>query len=158
MYEISHFIVRFAAPADLPAMLALYAHLNPDDQKAQETKAETAWDALLSSSLVKVFVAEMDGAIVSSCTIVIVPNVTRGVRPYALIENVVTHGDYRGRGLGHAVLAAALDAAWERDCYKVMLATGSPRPETFRFYEGAGFVRGGKTFFEARPAAKTSQV
>jgi hypothetical protein len=30
------------------------------------------------------------------------------------------------------------------------LATGSRREETPRFYEGAGFERGGKTFFQVR--------
>jgi hypothetical protein len=47
-------------------------------------------------------------------------------------------------------LASALKAAWDANCYKVMLATGSPKPETLRFYESAGFERGGKTFFQAR--------
>jgi hypothetical protein len=49
-----------------------------------------------------------------------------------------------------AVLSAALETAWRADCYKVMLATGSRREETLRFYEAAGFDRGGKTFFQAR--------
>jgi hypothetical protein len=40
---------------------------------------------------------------------------------------------------------------WKAGCYKVMLATGSRREETLHFYEGAGFDRGGKTFFEAHP-------
>jgi GNAT superfamily N-acetyltransferase len=62
---------------------------------------------------VNVFVAESEGVIVSSATITIVPNVTRGARPYALIENVVTRGAHRRRGLGRAVLAAALAAAWD---------------------------------------------
>ena len=50
----------------------------------------------------------------------------------------------------HQKLSATLKAAWDANCYKVMLATGSPKPETLRFYESAGFERGGKTFFQAR--------
>jgi GNAT superfamily N-acetyltransferase len=67
-----------------------------------------------------------------------------------VIENVVTHAQHRQAGLGRAVLSAALDAAWQADCYKVMLASGSRREATLRFYEGAGFERGGKTFFQVR--------
>lgn len=67
-----------------------------------------------------------------------------------VIENVVTHADYRRLGLGQRVLAHALDAAWQADCYKVLLATGSKQETTLRFYEGAGFHRGGKTYFEVR--------
>lgn len=47
-------------------------------------------------------------------------------------------------GLGRAVLHAALDKAWNADCYKVLLATGYRRESTLRFYEGAGFQQGGK--------------
>jgi hypothetical protein len=50
---------------------------------------------------------------------------------------------------GEAACTAALDAAWEAGCYKVMLASGRDEG-TLRFYETRGFKRGGKTFFEAR--------
>ena len=142
--------IRLARRSDLAGMLALYRHLNPDDPAPEPTKAETAWLALIGSDFTKVVVADAAGVLVASCTLVIIPNLTRGARPYGVIENVVTHADHRRTGLGRAVLSAALDAAWEADCYKVMLATGSRREETLRFYEGAGFERGGKTFFQVR--------
>ena len=142
--------IRPAGRADLAAMLALYRHLNPDDPEPDPARAGAAWSALLSSDLATVFVADSAGVLVSSCVLVIVPNLTRDARPYGLIENVVTHPDHRRTGLGRAVLAAALDAAWQAHCYKVMLATGSRREETLRFYERVGFQRGAKTFFQAR--------
>jgi GNAT superfamily N-acetyltransferase len=143
-------IIRPATRDDLAGVLGLYRHLNPDDPQPDAKRAEAAWSAILGSGLTTVFVAESEGVTVSSCTLAIIPNLTRGVRSYGLVENVVTHPDHRRRGLGRSVLAVALKAAWDADCYKVMLATGSRRPETLRFYEGAGFERGGKTFFEAR--------
>jgi GNAT superfamily N-acetyltransferase len=133
-------------------MLALYRHLNPDDPVLTPDQADAAWSAMFGSDMMTVFVAEADEALVSSCTLLVIPNLTRGARPYALVENVVTRADYRKRGLARAVLEAALDAAWAADCYKVMLATGSKNPETLRFYERSGFERGGKTFFQARRA------
>jgi GNAT superfamily N-acetyltransferase len=142
--------IRLARHTDLAGMLELYRHLNADDPAADPAKAEKAWLALIGSDFTKVVVADAAGVLVASCTLVIIPNLTRGARPYGVIENVVTHADHRRTGLGRAVLSAALDAAWEADCYKVMLATGSRREETLRFYEGAGFERGGKTFFQVR--------
>ncbi|MBX9699936.1 MAG: GNAT family N-acetyltransferase, partial [Acetobacteraceae bacterium] len=97
-----------------------------------------------------VLVAEQEGCLAASCTLSVIPNLTRNCRPYALIENVVTLAGHRRRGLGRQVLRAALDRAWAAGCYKVMLATGSRQEATLRFYEGAGFARGGKTYFEAR--------
>jgi GNAT superfamily N-acetyltransferase len=86
----------------------------------------------------------------STCALTIVPNLTRSARSYGLIENVVTHPDYRKRGIGTQVLKHALAIAWRQKCYKVMLMTGSKQESTMRFYEGAGFVRGEKIGFVAR--------
>jgi GNAT superfamily N-acetyltransferase len=142
--------IRPARADDLAGIQALYLHLNAEDPPADPDKAGPAWDSLLNSGLTTVFVAETGGELIASCTLVVIPNISRNARPYALIENVVTHAGHRRKGLGHAVLAAALDRAWEAGCYKVMLATGSKQEGTLRFYEGAGFAREGKTFFEIR--------
>ena len=91
------------------------------------------------------------GTIPESPDQAIVPNLTRGAKPYGLIENVVTDAAYRRRGLGRQVLHAALEKAWQEHCYKVMLLTGSKQEETLRFYEGSGFKRGVKTGFVATP-------
>ena len=97
-------------------------------------------------------VARANGHLVSTCALTIVPNLTRSARPYGLVENVVTHPDCRKRGIATQVLRYALAIAWERNCYKVMLMTGSKQESTLRFYEKAGFVRGEKTGFVASPA------
>ena len=95
--------------------------------------------------------ARTEGKLVSTCNLTIVPNLTRSAQPYGLIENVVTHPEYRKRGIGTQVLQYALNIAWKQGCYKVMLLTGSKRESTLRFYEQAGFVRGEKTGFVAKP-------
>jgi GNAT superfamily N-acetyltransferase len=143
-------VIRPAVRDDLPGVLALYRHLHPEDAEPDLAAAEPAWLALLSSALTSVIVADAAGLLVSSCTLAIIPNLTRKARPYGVIENVVTHPDYRRTGLGRGVLQTAVEAAWKANCYKVLLATGSKRESTLRFYENAGFSRGGKTYFEIR--------
>ncbi|VIO75275.1 hypothetical protein CI1B_57760 [Bradyrhizobium ivorense] len=150
MEHMTEAIVRTAAQHDLPEVLNLYQHLHPHDPELDTATAERVWSTLLASDFMTVIVAQAADLLVSSCTLAIVPNLSRGGRSYAVIENVVTHADYRRLGLGRRVLAHAIDLAWQADCYKVLLATGSKRESTLRFYEQAGFVRGGKTYFEIR--------
>ena len=85
----------------------------------------------------------VDGCVVAMATLHILPNVTWGGRPYALVENVVTAAKHRGNGFGRETLEAARDAAWAQDCYKIMLLTGQGRNAT-GFYESVGFSRDNK--------------
>ena len=75
------------------------------------------------------------------------PNLTHGPRPYAWVENVVTHSDYRGRGLATACLDRAKEIAEKANCYRLVLMTGSKLDSTLKFYENAGYDRTEKTAF-----------
>lgn len=149
-------IVRPALRSDLPQLLALYPHLNPADRILPLDVAERRFEELLKYHGSAIFVGLFDGSIIASCTLVIVPNLTHGGQPYGLIENVVTHADYRGRGFGKQILQAAVAAAWQVDCYKVMLMTGSKKPSTLAFYAAAGFEQN-KTGFQVRRLSPGSE-
>lgn len=144
---------REVAADELFTLLCLYAHLHPEDEMLPLGEAAEVWKTLRQNPNQHCLGAYWNGSLVSTCTLIVVPNLTRGGRPYALVENVVTHPDCRRRGLGTAVLKRALETAWECRCYKVMLLTGSKNEATMRFYEKAGFERGIKTGFVARPAS-----
>jgi GNAT superfamily N-acetyltransferase len=145
-------IVRHIEPQELDALLALYTQLHRKDAPLPgKSELNTTWAGITSNPLLHYIVGELNDRIVSSCTLAIIPNLTRGARPYGLIENVVTHVDYRKRGFGTAVLQYALQLAWKANCYKVMLLTGSKEDSVFRFYEASGFERGIKTGFIAYP-------
>ncbi len=83
----------------------------------------------------------------ASCVCVIIPNLTRNVRPYAFIENVVTHGDYRRKGYAAACLDYAKQIAERNNCYKIMLLTGAKEAGTLDFYQKAGYNSSDKTAF-----------
>lgn len=142
-------IIRKAAPEDLSDLLALYAELSVGDRLPTPEAATATWAKLLSSEMVSVLVAEQEGRVVSSCVLVIVPNLTRNQNPFALIENVVTSSALRGHGLGKRIIRAAISQAWAEGCYKVMLMTGRTDPNVLAFYESCGFERG-KTAFQIR--------
>ena len=60
-------------------------------------------------------------------------------RPIMIIENVVTHADYRNQGYASALLQKASEIAKERCCYKLFLETGSNKESTLNFYRNNGF-------------------
>ncbi|MCL2494361.1 MAG: GNAT family N-acetyltransferase [Oscillospiraceae bacterium] len=142
--------IREAVPHDAEALHELYMrHLVPSPPEEPQDMA--AWAAMLAQFAVDpgyhLLVGELEGKIVSSVTVIVIQNLPRNLRPYALIENVVTHGDFRKRGYARALMDAASAIAKESNCYKIMLLTGSKLESTLRFYEGCGFNSDDKTGF-----------
>jgi GNAT superfamily N-acetyltransferase len=146
--------IRELQSPDLQLLLGLYAHLHAhDDPPPSAAIAEAVWSEALANPRIKYFGGFASDSLVSSCTLTVIPNLTRACRPYGVIENVVTHAAHRGQGWGRAILERALDYAWQQDCYKVMLLTGRKNDATLRFYEQAGFDRHAKQAFVAKSPA-----
>lgn len=144
--------VRLIQFNELEKLLELYKHLNKDDPKIiVDESIKKLWNEIYEDLNTFYIVVDIEGEIVSSCMLTIIKNLTRNARPFGLIENVVTHSNYRKKGFGRKVLSKALEIAWEKNCYKVMLLTGSKKEDTLRFYENAGFKRGEKTGFVSKP-------
>ena len=140
-------MVREVVKEDLDALLDLYLFLHEDSIPDHDNHLEKTWDQIIEDPNHHLFVNEIDGQIVSSCVCVIIPNLTRNVRPYAFVENVVTHADHREKGYAGECLAYAKKIAEQENCYKMMLLTGSKKSETLHFYEKAGYNSSDKTAF-----------
>ena len=143
------FSIRAAHASDLEGLLKLYPQLNPSDEEISLDLAASRLGDINQLPGSAVLLGLLGNDLVASCTLIVIPNLTRAGRPYALIENVVTDALHRGRGYGTRILRAAVDAAWGAGCYKVMLLSGSKQPSTLKFYENAGFEQS-KTGFQMR--------
>ena len=108
---------------------------------------QNTWATICNDENHHIIVCEVNGKLVSSCVCVIIPNLTRNIRPYAFIENVVTHTDHRGKGYATACLNYAKELAVKADCYKIMLLTSSKSDSTLNFYKQAGYNCTDKTAF-----------
>ena len=131
-------------------LLELYLHLHEESIPEMTEHLENTWNVIMQDKNHHIIVKEIDGNIVSSCVCVIIPNLTRNVRPYAFVENVVTHSDYRGKGYATECLEYAKKIAQNENCYKIMLLTGSKRETTLNFYRNAGYSSTDKTAFVQR--------
>lgn len=136
-------IIRKAKSTDAKELKILYFEYLTN-YPPQEEQDMNLWEHLLSKfemdDNMYLLVLEDEGKVVSTVQMAIIENLTHNVRPFAVIENVVTHKDYRNKGYASALLEKASEIARERKCYKVSLETGSNRESTLNFYRKNGFV------------------
>lgn len=140
-------MVREIRASELNELLELYLNLHEKSMPETTEHLKNTWNAIINDTNHHIIVKEVDGKIVSSCVCVIIPNLTRNIRPYAFIENVVTHSDYRKHGYATECLQYAKSIAKSENCYKMMLLTGSKKESTLKFYEDAGYNSSDKTAF-----------
>lgn len=143
--------VRLIREDEIKHLLSLYHYLNLDDPALEvDENLKKLWKSIISHPDYFYLMVEEDGMLVSTCNLTIIKNLTRNAKPFGLIENVVTHPQYRNKGFGTAVLKKAVQIAREHGCYKVMLLTSQKDDATLNFYENAGFNPDEKTGFILR--------
>jgi len=142
--------LRSAQLSHLQELIELYAnHLNRENNtvNVDKIKAYSLLKEMIEDKDYDILIALEDGLVVSSVTLLIVKNLTHNLRPYAIIENVVTHEKYRKKGYARALIQEACNTAEKKNCYKITLTTGLKDPEVLKFYENCGFNRNDKTAF-----------
>ena len=140
-------MIREVREDDYRQLMELYCQLHEKSVPEYKDDTEALWSRLVNDPDYHLIVAEEDGKIVSTCTCIVVPNMTHGPRPYAFVENVVTDSMYRGRGLATACLDKAREIAVANNCYRLILMTGSKLDSTLDFYRRAGYNDNDKTAF-----------
>ncbi|MBE6352711.1 MAG: GNAT family N-acetyltransferase [Treponema bryantii] len=142
--------IREIIQDDLEDLLKLYEQLGPNPFVQVDEHILTVWNNILQNKDYHIVVAEVEGKIVSTCTCVIISNLTHNQRPYAVVENVVTDQNFRGKGYATSCLDFAKEIAIKNNCYKLMLMTGSKKETTLNFYRNAGYTDKTKTAFDQR--------
>ena len=135
-------VIRKAKSTDAEELKVLYFnYLTAYPPKEEQDM--NAWAHLLDKfekdENMYLLIAEENGKVVSSIQMAIIESLTHNIRPFAVVENVVTHVDYRNKGFASALLDKASEIAKERRCYKIFLETGSNRESTLNFYRNNGF-------------------
>jgi GNAT superfamily N-acetyltransferase len=155
LYEEPYILPRNLAVMDireihhneLEKLLTLYTHLHDNAMPIIDERIKKLWNRIASDADHHIIVAIKDNEIISSCILLVIPNLTHEQRPYAIIENVVTHPHHRNQGYATEVLNFACEIAVAQKCYKIMLMTGSKDESVLRFYEHAGYNQNDKTAF-----------
>lgn len=104
----------------------------------EEGNAKLVLKKIRSNQNHVIMVADLDGQIVGSITLLIEPKFIHQMGLVGHIEDVVVRSELQGKGIGEQLVNAALEYAKNHGCYKTILdCDDNVKP----FYEKIGFKR-----------------
>jgi predicted nuclease with RNAse H fold/GNAT superfamily N-acetyltransferase len=147
-------VVRRASESDLDALLSLYHELAADKTTAapgDRDSSESLLAEILADPRRELAVAVVDGQLVGTADLLVVPNLTHRGNPWAVVENVIVASSARRTGVGRALMTHLIELARAAGCYKLQLASGKHRTEAHEFYRSMGLnavAEGFKIYFD----------
>ena len=140
------FEIQAASETDLASILALYAEIEDDAPVISIEEARLVFARMGNYPDYRVYVAKSGKSIVGTFTLLIMDNLAHMGAPSGVVEDVVVHRDWRGKGVGKQMMRFAMDRCRERGCYKLALSSNLKREAAHRFYDGLGFQQHGYSF------------
>ncbi|MHB8125538.1 MAG: GNAT family N-acetyltransferase [Desulfitobacteriaceae bacterium] len=135
-------IIREAVLEDRETIFNLYQELEdayeikPDQNNLEQAEL---WNKVRQDNRQVFLVAEIDGLVIGTLTLIIIPNLGHHGQPWATIDNVVVAVDFQDHGIGTELMAVAGKIAAEQKCYKLVLSSNLVRKEAHGFYEHLGW-------------------
>ncbi len=135
---------RQATEADVPSIIGL---LGDDDitRSREGFEAEVtpqtaeAFKEIAADPNNELWVGELDGKVIATLQLTIIPGLSRSGLKRALVEAVRVHSEHRSQGIGELFMNAVIDRARERGCGLIQLTTDVRRTAAQRFYARLGF-------------------
>ncbi|WP_324273107.1 GNAT family N-acetyltransferase [Blastococcus brunescens] len=136
-------LLRRAAAADLPALVALLAD-DPFGAAREEpgdlAPYRRAFDLVDRDPAHTLLVVVEEDSVVGTLQLTLLPGLSRGGALRGQIEAVRVAAGLRGQGLGAAMIGWAVEEARRQGAALVQLTTDTRRHDARRFYERLGFV------------------
>ncbi|WP_161948481.1 GNAT family N-acetyltransferase [Pseudomonas syringae] len=107
-----YILIRIALPSDADVIGNLYNQLVGGDS----VNVTRAGIAELTTHRATLLVYEIDQVAVGTVLVQLCVDVMYAQQPFALVENLVVHPDFRRLGFGSAMLAAVERICLEADC------------------------------------------
>ncbi len=118
-------------------LIDAFERLIPQLSKSNPPPGADQLQAMIDSDASHLLIAEEDGYIYGSLTLILF-RIPTGLR--AWIEDVVVDGEARGKGVGNALNAKALEMARDAGASTVDLTSRPSREAANRLYQRIGFV------------------
>ena len=149
MSEAEKIVIRNAEKNDLARVVELMKALIITTSKAEAEGASTladyekVFDRIERDPNHKLIVAEVDGKVVGTADLLIVPNLSHRGLPWAVMENVIVDENVRRKGVAARMIKYLVEVAKKGGCYKIGLSSSTKRPAAHRMYESLGFKQYG---------------
>ncbi|MCX7709152.1 MAG: GNAT family N-acetyltransferase [Clostridia bacterium] len=138
-------LIREATDKDLTAVLELLKQIDGESDQDMD-QSLNIWSAIKKYPYYKLMVAEEEGRIVGTFSLMILDNLGHHGSKLAVVESVVVHSEFRSQGIGKQMMEAAMERAKGEKCYKLMLSSNKKRVRAHKFYEELGFEQHGISF------------
>lgn len=136
--------VREATEEDVPAIVGLYGedeiHGRNDQSSGPMEPYLRAFHTIRADPNNRVYVAELDGAVVGTFQLTFIQQLTAVGSLVAQVESVFVAETHRSAGVGTTMMRWAIEAARARNCRRIQLTSNVARPRAHAFYERLGFV------------------
>ncbi|KAG5475232.1 hypothetical protein CUR178_04685 [Leishmania enriettii] len=129
-------VIRDVETRDLRGVLMLLSHLTSAPALTQEELEQVHVRRVLAGVRTRVAVYSTTQQIVGTASLIVEPKLTHGGKCVGHVEDVVTHPDCRGQGIGRYLLSSLVEVASACNCYKVVLDC---RDDMVDYYSKAGF-------------------
>jgi glucosamine-phosphate N-acetyltransferase len=105
-------------------------HRNMSQFRPPRDKLDEIWSSFELQNNVHSFVALLDDVVVGYGSVVIEMKIRGGHMGH--IEDIVSHEDFRRKGIGKAIVSSLSDFAKEEGCYKLALGCAEHNVEFYR--------------------------
>jgi GNAT superfamily N-acetyltransferase len=129
--------VRFCSEVDFDSVLALLGELWPGSQ-LDSGALNSVYSRALASEVQFYLCAEDESEVAGFCSLTLKNNLWQAGY-LAHIDELVVAEQHRRKGIGRALLAAAVELATSKNCARIELDSGFHREAAHRFYESQGF-------------------
>ena len=154
LHDVGTIAIRHASQSDLCELLSLYEELAGEKHSAapgDRMSSETLLAEILADRRRTLMVAVLDGRLVGTADLLIVPNLTHHGKPWAIVENVIVSHTSRRTGIGRALMEKLIETAHRAGCCKLQLLSGRHRGKAHAFYRSMGLesvAEGFKVYFD----------
>jgi N-acetylglutamate synthase-like GNAT family acetyltransferase len=141
--------IRRATDKDIPRILELYRQLSFEPDKYEKAPVEDCRQVLKqlkNYSGAALLVAEVDGAVVGTTFMAVIPGFAHKTAPFCIVEYVVVDETQRSQGVGKALMDYCKQRAKEAGCYKIFLTSDKRRDRAHKFYRANGFESSAEGF------------